>query len=232
MKRKFNHIAVIPARKDSKSLPFKNRFLFKYTAEFLQNTKLFDKVYVNSDDLHLKDLAKKYGFIFFKRQKNLANDTTCIKKVFTDMKIKLKFSSNTFIWLFYIPIVYKDLNDFKKSIELVEKKKLKSICGFKEVDTHPLNTWYLKKNKPFQFVKNNICRRQDLPIAYSHHHYICGFNIKYLHQLNNELIFKHTFPILINKKTSKNLIEVDTRVELKKFKEISKNEKTKNKKFK
>ena len=45
-----------------------------------------------------------------------------------------------------------DLNDFKKSIELVEKKKLKSICGFKEVDTHPLNTWYLKKNKPFQFV--------------------------------------------------------------------------------
>ena len=122
MNRKFNHIAVIPARKDSKSLPFKNRFLFKYTAEFLKITKLFDKVYVNSDDPHLKDLAKQYGFIFFKRQKNLANDTTCIKKVFTDMKVKLRFASNTFIWLFYIPIVYKNLKDFKKSIKLVEKK--------------------------------------------------------------------------------------------------------------
>ena len=232
MNRRFNHIAVIPARKNSKSLPFKNRFLFKYTAEFLKSSKLFDKVYVNSDDLRLKNFAKQYGFIFFKRQRNLANDATCIKKVFTDMKIKLRFSSNTFIWLFYIPIVYKNLNDFKKSIKLVEEKKLRSICGFKEVDTHPFNTWYLKKNKPFQFVKNNICRRQDLPKAYSHHHYICGFNIKYLHQLNNELIFKNTFPILINKKTSKKLIEVDTRIDLKKFKEISKNEKTKNKKFK
>ena len=120
----------------------------------------------------------------------------------------------------------------KSQLNQQKKKKLKSVCGFKEVITHPLNTWYLKKNKPFQFVKNNICRRQDLPKAYSHHHYICGFDIKYLHQLNNELIFKNTFPILINKKTSKKLIEVDTRIELKKFKEISKNEKTKNKKFK
>ena len=222
MKNKYEHIAVIPARKNSKSLPFKNRFLFKYTAEFLKKAKLFDKIYVNSDDDHLKYLASQYGFHFFKRQKNLANDTTCIKKVFTDMKIRLNFSSNTFIWLFYIPIVYKNLNDFKNSIKLVEKKNLKSICGFKLADTHPFNTWYLKKNKPFQFIKNNICRRQDLPKAYSHHHYICGFNIKYLNKLNNELIFKHTFPILINKKTSKKLIEVDTRLDLIKFRQIKK----------
>ena len=55
----FQHIAVIPARRNSKSLPFKNRFLFKFTAEFLKDNKLFDKVYVNSDDLHLKSLAQK-----------------------------------------------------------------------------------------------------------------------------------------------------------------------------
>ena len=69
MKNIFNHIAVIPARKNSKSLPNKNRFLFKYTAEFLKNNKLFDKVYVNSDDIILKKLANKYGFIFFKRKR-------------------------------------------------------------------------------------------------------------------------------------------------------------------
>ena len=39
MIKKYEHIAVIPARKNSKSLPFKNRFLFKQTADFLKNNK-------------------------------------------------------------------------------------------------------------------------------------------------------------------------------------------------
>ena len=69
MKYTYNHIAVIPARKNSKSLPNKNRFLFKYTGEFLKKNNLFDKVYVNSDDIVLKKMAKKYGFVFFKRKK-------------------------------------------------------------------------------------------------------------------------------------------------------------------
>ena len=34
MTNTFNHIAVITARKNSKSLPYKNRILFKYTADF------------------------------------------------------------------------------------------------------------------------------------------------------------------------------------------------------
>ena len=46
MNNEYEHIAVIPARKNSKSLPFKNRFLFKHTAKFLKDNKLFSKVYV------------------------------------------------------------------------------------------------------------------------------------------------------------------------------------------
>lgn len=232
MKNKFEHIAVVPARKNSKSLPFKNRFLFKYTAEFLKKNKLFKKVFVNSDDLHMKVLAKKYGFNFFKREKTLAKNKTSIKEVFVDMNNRLKFSNKIFIWLFYIPIIYKNKIDFKKSINIVEKKNLKSICSFKKVETNPMNCWYFKKNRPLQFIKNNFYRRQDLPLAFSHHHYICGFNIKYLNKLNNELIFKNTFPIILNDKISRKLIEVDTPEDLRKFKKINKNEKNKNKKFK
>ena len=80
-----------------------------------------------------------------------------------------------------------------------------------------MSCWYLKKNKPYQFIKNDICRRQDFPEAYSHHHYICGFKLNYLNKLNNELISRSTFPILLNDYTSKKLIEVDTPNELKKF---------------
>ncbi|MDC0469157.1 hypothetical protein OAN07_01760 [Candidatus Pelagibacter sp.] len=228
MINKFKHIAIIPARKNSKSLPFKNRFLFKFTAKFLKNNKLFNKVYVNSDDPYLKVLAKKYDFNFFKRQKKLAKDTTCIKEVLIDMNKKLKFSRNTFIWLFYIPIVYKNNNDFKKTIKLVEKNRLKSICTFKKAETHPMSCWYIKKKKPYQFIENDLCRRQDFAEAYSHHHYICGFNIKYLKKLNNELIFKDTFPVLLHNNISRKLIEVDTPEDLKNIRNLRKNEKTKN----
>lgn len=217
MNNKYEHIAVIPARKNSKSLPFKNRFLFKHTARFLKGNKLFSKVFVNSDDMYLHNLAKKYDFTFFKRNNKFARDRTCIKEVFIDMKKKLKFANNTFVWLFYIPLVYKNNSDFKKAIETVEKKRLKSICAFKKVDTNPMSCWYLKKNKPYQFIKNDICRRQDFPEAYSHHHYICGFKLNYLNKLNNELISRSTFPIILNDYTSKKLIEVDTPDELKKF---------------
>jgi CMP-N-acetylneuraminic acid synthetase len=222
MNTKYEHIAVIPARKNSKSLPLKNRFLFKYTADFLKDNKLFNKVYVNSDDLYLKKLASKYGFYFFNRQKKLAKDTSCIKEVFVDMNKKLKFHSNTFIWLFYIPLVYKNIKDFKKSLKLVNEKRLKSICSFKKAKTNPMSCWYIKKNKPFQFIKNNLCRRQDFPLAYSHHHYICGFNVNFLGKLNNELIFNNTYPILLDKDISKKLIEVDTPEQLRKFKMIMK----------
>ena len=228
MRDKLTHIAVIPARKNSKSLPYKNRFLFKYTAKFLKNNKLFNKIYVNSDDPHLKILAKKYGFDFFNRQQKLARDTTCIKKVFIDMNNKLNFPKNTYIWLFYIPLVYKNKTDFKKAIKLVEQKRLKSICSFIPAKTHPMSCWQVKKNKVSQFIKNDLCRRQDFPKAYSHHHYICGFNPKYLNKLNNELIFKNTFPMLLNKNTTKKLMEIDTPEEYKKFQKVKQNEKTKN----
>ena len=45
--------------------------------------------------------------------------------------------------------------------------------------------------------------------------------IKYLKKLNNELIFKNTFPILLDDKTSRKLIEIDTPEQLKKFKKIN-----------
>ena len=91
-----------------------------------------------------------------------------------------------------------------------------------------MSCWYIKKNKPSQFIKNDFCRRQDFPKAYSHHHYICGFDVKYLKKLNNELIFKNTFPILLDDKTSRKLIEIDTPEQLKNLKRLIENEKTKN----
>ena len=45
----------------------------------------------------------------------------------------------------YIPLVYKKNIDFKRSLKLVEKKNLKSICSFRDVETHPMTCCYLFK---------------------------------------------------------------------------------------
>ena len=132
----------------------------------------------------------------------------------------LKFDKNTFIWLFYIPLIYKNEKDFKKAIKLVNQHKIKSICSFKEAETHPHSCWYMKNHKPKQFIKNDLCRRQDFIKAYSHHHYICGFDVDIIKKLNNELIYKNTYPLILNRETSKKLIEVDTPEEYKKFKKL------------
>ena len=62
---------------------------------------------------------------------------------------------------FLYSLVYKNKIDFKKAIKLVEQKRLKSICSFIPAKTHPMSCWQVKKNKVSQFIKNDLCRRQD-----------------------------------------------------------------------
>ena len=63
MQKKLKHIAIIPARKNSKGLKFKNRILFNYTAKFLKKIKWFNQVIVASDDEYLIN-SKKFKFNF------------------------------------------------------------------------------------------------------------------------------------------------------------------------
>ena len=69
MNKKINHIAIIPARKNSKGLKLKNRLLFDYTEKFLKKTKWFDEIVFASDDDYFISKCKKANFFFYKRDK-------------------------------------------------------------------------------------------------------------------------------------------------------------------
>ena len=71
MKKKINHIAIIPARKNSKGLKLKNRLLFSYTEKFLKKIKWFDKIVFASDDDYFISKCKKTNFFFYKRDKKM-----------------------------------------------------------------------------------------------------------------------------------------------------------------
>ena len=214
---KNKNYAFIPARKGSKGFKDKNLIFFKNTAKFLKKINLFDDVYVSSNDERMRKLTYSYNFKFHKRSATFSGNKISIKQTLKNFVHEKKISKNSTIWLFYIPILYKNFFDFKKAKKISERKSFKSLCSFINVDHSPYSCWYKKGSKMFQFIKNDYYRRQDLPRTYSHHHYLCAFKTKYLNLLNSELIYKNTIPIILSKVTSSKLIEIDTKKDFKKL---------------
>ncbi len=114
----YNHIAVIPARKNSKGYPKKNRIYFNKTIKFIKSIKWFDKVILSSDDDWFKKKCKLNQFDFLKRNKKLSGPKISIKEVFKDIFKKSNYNSNTIFWLIYIPLLPK-----KEFLYLIAKKK-------------------------------------------------------------------------------------------------------------
>ena len=99
------------------------------------------------------------------------------------------------------------------------------MCTFVPAKTHPLNTWqYDQKNKKLsQYIENDIYRRQDLPSAWMHYHYVCCFKAEELEYLNSELLNSKTYPFFLSKEYAKNLIEIDTPKDFEEWKEVNNN---------
>ncbi len=223
MSKNSKHFAIIPARAGSVGLPKKNQILFDSTANFLKNLNWINETIVTSDDKVILDKAILNNFKEYKRSNYLSGSSISIKSVFKDLIDTLNFTEDCILWLFYLPIVYKNLTDFQNAKKIIEKNSIKSLCSFEPSKTHPFNTWvYDKKNRKInQFIKNDIFRRQDLPPAWMHYHYICCFKVSEINKLNNELINSETYPIFLSEEYSKNLVEIDTLEDLERWSQVN-----------
>ena len=65
---------VIPARRNSKGLPFKNRRLFSLTANTIPKEEIINTV-VSTDDEKISDLALEKGISVHHRSAELSSDT-------------------------------------------------------------------------------------------------------------------------------------------------------------
>ena len=194
----YSHVAIIPARKNSKGFPMKNRLYFNKTAKFVKSLKWFEKIILTSDDKWFKGKCKKNKFEFYQRSKNLSGPKVPIKKVLQDIIKKNTFSSKTILWLIYIPHPKSKHNyTYAKKIKT---KKVKSLCGFTNVITHPFLTWGIKNKKIFQFVKKNVFRGKICQ-KFFHNHIVCCFKINEIKNLNNNSV--PIFPLIIKKKLLK-----------------------------
>ena len=206
------HIAVIPARMGSQGLPLKNRIFFDRTANFIESINWFDSTLVSTDDPILLQKATAKGYSIRKRPERFSGPNVSIKVVFEDLIENIEFTPEDVLWLFYIPLLYRNKPDFEKARVQIEDKNVRSICTFIAAKTHPYSCWlYEESSKELsQYISNDYFRRQDLPPAWMHYHYICCFKVDELSSLNSELLNRQTTPIFLDSKTAENLMEIDT----------------------
>jgi len=220
---KTKHIALIPARKGSVGFKFKNRLFFDRTADFLDSISWFDRVIVSSDDNEILDKASKRDYSVHQRSYKLSDSNTSIKDVMKNVIEEMEVAPETYVWLFYLPILYKNKTDFENLKTIILDQKVNSICSFVPAESHPFNCWmYNKKDlKLKQYIPNDLYRRQDLPEAWMHYHYLCAFKAGEIDFLNSELISENTYPILLDENTTDMLVEVDTPKDYEKWKKIT-----------
>lgn len=206
------HIAVIPARMGSVGFKHKNRKFFAYTAEFLKKVPWFQNVIVSTDDPEIIQYAKRYEFVVHIRPESLGGPAVSIHSVFECIIQEMDIADKHVLWLFYLPVLYKNLADFDQAKEIVERGQYESLCTFVPAKAHPFNCWKYdhQSRKLDQYVKNDCFRRQDLPAAWTHYHYVYCFLAKALSKLNSEMINEDTYPFFLDEKVRDKLIEIDT----------------------
>ena len=119
---------IIPARKNSKGVPYKNRELFNFTASTIPKD-LKKQVIVTSDDEVVQNLAKQHGFKVRERPAEISKDDTnirdyiCMVNVgFLSMVDKNLVSEQTVFMKIDDPIDINTRQDIEKMLKTKDKK--------------------------------------------------------------------------------------------------------------
>ncbi len=170
------NIAIIPARGGSKRIPHKNRKAFmgkpliSYSIEVALNSKLFDKIYVSTDDEKIATIAKSYGANILERSKELASDNATTGDVIADA---ISYLKNKNIKFDFICTIYATAPLLHKKYLKEGYKRLKESNAFMafSVTSMPFPIWrtfeITSEGRCAMFFPENYSKRsQDLKEAY------------------------------------------------------------------
>jgi len=167
-------LGVIPARGGSKGIPRKNirmlagKPLIAWTIEEAKKSKYIDRLILSSEDDEIIKVAKERGCeVPFVRPAELArDDTPGIEPVLHAISMLPEYD---YVVLIQPTSPLRLVDDIDGCIETCVSSSAPSCVSVTEVDQHPYLMYKIDKTgslKPFQNQKNEIQRRQDLPLVY------------------------------------------------------------------
>ena len=154
---------MIPARIGSQRLKFKNLVLIDgkpliyYAIQAAKNSKLFNKIVLNSDNIIFEKIAKKYDIDFYLRPKKLGSSKTSSDEVVNDFILKHQ-NADFISWINPIAPLQSS-KDIVECVKYFKKEKLDSLITTNEYSLHgiynklPINFKKLKKFKRTQDLK-------------------------------------------------------------------------------
>ena len=171
-------IAIIPARGGSKRIPQKNikdfcgKPMISYPIKALEESNMFDKIHISTDDKKIIDVVKEIGLeIDFNRPKSLSDDYTPIMPVVKYVIEQYEKRNQSFdeIWIILpcTPLLnYKDL--INASIQFKQNKSSNSLMAVTEYPV-PIE-WAFEINEEGVLLPikrgNFAIRSQDLKKKY------------------------------------------------------------------
>lgn len=172
-------IAVIPARGGSKRIQRKNlrrisgRPLLSITIQNLQESEIFDSIYVSTDDYEIAETATKEGALVpFLREKNLADDFTGTHDVVSDFLTRLekeKAPQERLVCCVYPTAFLLDTSDIIQSFHIAQKTPDVSVIGVVKTPFAPQRV--LKRNSlgfgTYLYPEHQFSRTQDLSETFS-----------------------------------------------------------------
>mgnify|MGYP003648316700 CR=1 FL=1 len=202
-------IYVIPARRNSKGLPFKNRRLIENTLKQIPQEEK-NKVFITTDDENIiKNFSSTYNVI--KRPENLSTDEADIRSVM-EHTVSVIDSSEDIVML-YLTYPERTWKDIQGCIEFFKNSSSSSLLCKKEIEQHPFLCMFNKEgNKGKQIVPHDLYRRQDYPECFEISHFICIFKQSQLNMLNKNMYNDDTTYYPIGR-----VVDVDTVQDLDNF---------------
>ncbi len=146
-------LVVIPARSGSETIKKKNlrlinrKPLIQYTFEELKKSNLKEK-YLLSDDLKIKNLAKKFNInTTYYRPKKLSKNTSSLIALLNDFH---KWTESKKIFYDYMVVLQptsplRDYKDINNAVRIVKKKNIKAYLVFQSLLNTLTSVLKLKK---------------------------------------------------------------------------------------
>ena len=170
-------LAIIPARLNSKRIPYKNiksfygKPIISYAINAAKNSKIFDKIIVSTESDKIGFIAKKYGAEYlFKRPKKLSTDYVWPSQVVKHAIewVEKNYTKPEFICCIYATTPLMISKDLINSYKMIRTKKYFNVFSAVKNSYPVQRSIYLDKNGSIKMLnKNNFYKRsQDFVETY------------------------------------------------------------------
>ena len=191
---------LIPAKKNSIGVPFKNRKLLQGTLNTIPDDWK-QHTYVSSDDEYILNIANLNGVIPVGRDSSLTKDDTSTKSVILDFIETQNIDDKDLIIMLYLTSPTRTWKNIEDALDVYQKQNAKSLLCKNPCKVTPYLLMHaVGKYKGKQIIPHNFYRRQDHPEYFRISHCISMMQCDEVKNLNHDLYNEDTVFFLMEER--------------------------------